>query len=280
MKQIGLALQNYHESHRMFPPFIVSRSGNPQRVADPDKVNNWLISLLPQMDQNSIYTDWNFDLPINQNPGRSIKLPALMCPSDPGNSGSPCAYAGGGWARGNYGMNVSPCSHSSDSTTSGALSGLGGIGGPNFCVRIGHVADGTSNTVAVDELRIGLNEQDLRGSWAMPGLGSGTAALFNDASKPNDPGGNSDDMENCLATGLAGDGSRRMGCFDSSTTAQMAPRSAHKDGVHALLLDGSVRFISNNIDSRAGSNNCGPQDNRGIWQAIHTRSANEVEAQF
>ena len=39
--------------------------------------------------------------------------------------------------------------------------------------------------VAINEVRAGLNKNDLRGCWAMPGLGSGTAAMYNDASRPN-----------------------------------------------------------------------------------------------
>ena len=171
-------MNNYHETHNWFPPFIISRTGNPQRIADADKGANWLVFLLPYVDQNAIYDKWDLDIPANQNPGRSTKIAGFMCPTDPANSGPPCSYAGGGWARGNYGMNVSPCAHNSLNGNTGVPSALGGIGGPNYVVRFGHVADGAANTIAVDELRTGLNQNDLRGSWAMPGLGSGTSALF------------------------------------------------------------------------------------------------------
>jgi len=279
LKQIGLALHNYHGTHGSFPPFLINRSGNPLRIADDNKGANWLVFLLPFVDQTPLYKEWNFNIKANQNPGRSVELPLYKCPSDANNSGNFCTYAGGGWARGNYGMNVSPCSHSSDSRNDGAPSEIGGIGGPNFVVSLRDIIDGTSNTIAVDELRAGLNVHDLRGCWAMPGLSAGSSALFNDAYAPNAPGGHSDDMENCLVSGSAGNKTQRMGCFDSSSTGQMAPRSMHADGVHALMADGSARFISNTINSKRTQSGCGARP-RGVWQSIHTRSGGEIVGEF
>lgn len=227
LRQIGIALNSFHSARSKFPPFLISRTGNPQRIADVDKGANWLVFLLPYIEEESLYDQWDRGIPANQNPGRSTEIGLFKCPSDPNSSGNRCDYAGGGWARGNYGMNVSPCSFNSLSDTAGARSALGGIGGPNHTVRFRHITDGASKTVAVDELRAGLNPKDIRGCWAMPGLSAGTAALFGDAKTPNASGGNSDDMENCAAAGLAGDSRRGMGCFDSDSTSQMAPRSAH-----------------------------------------------------
>jgi prepilin-type processing-associated H-X9-DG protein len=166
-------------------------------------------------------------------------------------------------------MNVSPCRHGIKADYD-----LGGIGGVNFSVRIRHIRDGASNTVAVDELRAGVNGQDIRGCWAMPGLSAGTAAFFGDANAPNAPGGNSDDMENCMATGQAGNSREGMGCFDNNGTGQMAARSSHTGGVHVLMVDGSARFVSDDVDSEAGEHDCGP-DPRSVWQAMHTRTGGE-----
>ena len=73
-----------------------------------------------------------------------------------------------------------PCHHGIQDNQSD-----GGFGAVNSSIRIRDFRDGTSNTVAINELRAGLNKNDLRGCWAMPGLGSGTAAMYNDASRPN-----------------------------------------------------------------------------------------------
>ena len=269
LRQIGIALNGYHTARSRFPAFLVNRTGNPSRIADDDKGANWLVSLLPYVEEEPLFDQWDQDAPANQNPGRSAEIALFKCPSDPHNSGNHCTYAGGGWARGNYGMNVSPCSFG----TSGRGK-LGGIGGANYSVRIRHIKDGASKTVAVDELRAGLNENDIRGCWAMPGLSVGTAAFFGDAHAPNASGGNSDDMENCKVAGLAGDGSQRMGCFDSDNTGQMAARSSHPGGVHVLMVDGSARFVGDDIDSKASRTSCGPRPH-GVWQALHTRAGGE-----
>jgi prepilin-type N-terminal cleavage/methylation domain-containing protein len=274
LKQIGIALHNYHDAHNSFPPFFISRTGNASRIADADKGANWLVFLLPYVDQAPLYDQWDMNVPANQNDGRSQNLPIFKCPTDPQSDGAPCSYAGGGWARGNYGMNVSPCAHGVGQN----VGQDGGIGGANSVVRFRDIRDGTSNAVAVDELRGGLNEQDLRGSWAMPGLGAGTAAMFNDASPPNSWKPHSDDMENCAVSGSFG--VPPMGCFDNNSTGQMTARSLHTGGVQALLADGSVRFISENIDYTWGVTDCGPADDRGVWQRIHTRGGGEVIGEF
>ncbi|MEO2017621.1 MAG: DUF1559 domain-containing protein [Fuerstiella sp.] len=273
LKQIGIALHNYHDVNRCFPPFFIHRTGDPTRIADADKGANWLVFLLPYMDQAPLYNEWDFNIPANQNPGRSAELSIYKCPTDPQSDGTHCSYAGGGWARGNYGMNVSPCAHGVEDR-----GGDGGIGTYNRVVRMRDITDGTSNTIAVDELRGGLNEHDLRGSWAMPGLGAGTAAMFNDGSAPNSKEPSSDDMENCAVSGLMG--LPPMGCFDSSSTGQMTARSLHTGGVQALLADGSARFISENIDFTRRQNGCGPAQNRGVWQKLHTRGGGEVVGEF
>jgi len=278
LKQIGIALHNYHEAHLTFPPFLINRTGSPSRIADVDKGANWLVFLLPYLDQAPLYDKWDLNIPANQNPGRSTDLTVFQCPSDPQSSGNVCSYAGGDWARGNYGMNVSPCGFFGGGKTD-ARSRLGGIGGANYVVRMRDLTDGTTNTVAVDELRAGMNEQDLRGSWAMPGLSAGTAAMFNDASAPNSKEPYSDDMENCTVSGLAGDAGSGMGCFDTNTTAQMTARSMHPGGLHLLMTDGSARFVSDNIDFKRTKIGCGPPP-RGVWQAIHTRGGGEVVGEF
>ena len=234
LKQIGLALHNYHDANRSFPPFFTSSGGNDTRIADQTgKSANWCVLILPYMEQSVIYDQWDFDLPPHQNPQRSEQITAFLCPSDSSSNGELCAYAGGNWARGNYGMNVSPCHHGIQDNQSD-----GGFGAINSSIRIRDFRDGTSNTVAINELRAGLNKNDLRGCWAMPGLGSGTAAMYNDASRPNSRQPYSDDMENCAVSGSLG--TPPMGCYDSQSTGQMTARSQHHDSYTHLRAHETV----------------------------------------
>jgi len=266
MKQIGLAMHSYESARNRFPAFFVSRSGNPARVADLDKGANWLVTLLPMLEETALFDQWDRSVAAAENQGRSQDISVFKCPSDPQSRSVPCSYAGGGWARGSYGMNVSPCQH--------GVNDGGGVGAVNRSVSFRDIRDGTSKTIAIDELRSGLNDRDLRGSWAMPGLGAGTAALFGDASQPNSPLPRSDDMENCHESGNYE--TPPMGCFASNSTGQMTPRSSHPGGLHACMADGSVRFFSNDIDAQADEDGCGPVLSRGVWQRLHTRNGNEV----
>lgn len=81
LKQIGLALHNYHDSYRSFPPGNVTMGnccGSPCGT-------NWAISILPFMDQAPLYQQYNFDK-YNEDPEnqavRETILPVFNCPSD------------------------------------------------------------------------------------------------------------------------------------------------------------------------------------------------------
>ncbi|MBT4868335.1 MAG: DUF1559 domain-containing protein [Planctomycetaceae bacterium] len=103
LKQLGLALQNYHDQHRVFPPGQINttilgglnptqrRFPNPLEATTPDQTlasferlsgASWMVFILPQIDQANTYQTWNFNRnvrfngePINFNP-RGIKPPA------------------------------------------------------------------------------------------------------------------------------------------------------------------------------------------------------------
>lgn len=186
-------MHNDHDTSRCFPPLFIHRTGSASRIADPDKGTNWLVLPLPQLEQANLYSQWAFNIPANQNSRRFEGVAVFKCPTDPQTGGAHCSYAGGGWARGNCGVNVSPCQH--------GVGDSGGIGAVNYVVRMRDITDGTSYTVAVDKLRVGLSERDLRGSWAMPGLGAGTAAMFIEVGAPNSKERQSDNVKNCIVAG-------------------------------------------------------------------------------
>ncbi|WP_010583276.1 DUF1559 domain-containing protein [Schlesneria paludicola] len=134
LKQLGLALHNYHEVHSRLPPAVIwSGRGEPygagsfpvgafDRVAqgispnsEPDRIySNWAVSLLPHIDQVNLYNSFDLNLPmddVTNLSARTTRLSAMLCPSDSFNA-TPYERAlnvgvlGHTYARGNYGMNV------------------------------------------------------------------------------------------------------------------------------------------------------------------------------
>ncbi|MCA9095156.1 MAG: DUF1559 domain-containing protein [Planctomycetaceae bacterium] len=315
-KQIGLALHNYHDSHRQLPPFSIwgGPGGEPlgdnkvpvgvidhivvtNSVNDDPLYGNWLIMLLPQLDQMPLSQSFQSKLPISHPLNETVRttnLPVVKCPSDSYN-GTPhdrlAANGGSGqyYARGNYGMNIGVNRHcklwnpswgtcvdgfsygSMDLLNTNMTMGGNGIGGVNRSYGFGDFGGGLSKIVAVDELRAGVHPIDNRGTWAL-GLGGSSGTLshgyhtpVDDDFGPNNQDSASDDITSCtlLMSFVPNLDILRMPCLNSvppypNANLQATARSQHSDGVNLLMLDGSGHFVSDSID-------------RDVWLYMHKR---------
>ena len=104
----------------------------------------------------------------------------MLCPSDIGSSSIfRKSEATGEWARGNYAVNgfqfwpdsrfVKQAQGRDDSSPNMTpyLDYIIGMGAVNVTRSISQISDGTTNTIMLAELRVGLSERDRRGVWAM-----------------------------------------------------------------------------------------------------------------
>ena len=79
LKQIGLALHNYHDAHGTFPPaFVADKDGKPK--------HSWRVLILPFMEHKDLYDQYHFDE--RWDSPHNLELAAKMpvqyrCPSDP-----------------------------------------------------------------------------------------------------------------------------------------------------------------------------------------------------
>jgi len=275
LKQLALAVLNYHQGFGIFPPGMQYPDSEIPAIRTSDKFGpNWVILILPNLEQQGLYDSFQLNKfisdPVNRTP-RGTLLSAMLCPTDRGRQekfGGGPGQEGDNWARGNYAANAGSGylleGTRWDSTWGPASPGwldrrLRGVMGPNASVRIDDVKDGASNTLMLGEVRVGVNQYDNRGVWAMGTAGSSCLFAFayhSDARCPNACNDESDDIEPCpyLRNTSPGLDALRKECMtcNPSNNAQAAVRSMHVGGVFTAFCDGSVHFIGNYIDCRGG----------------------------
>ena len=276
VKQLGLALQNYHSAKNEFPAGMTLEAPKFAHKNRRFKAN-WIVEILPYMEQQAVYDSFNFDELLGHDDnieGRGANIPTLLCPSD-ANSAGIGPFMGGdlgggdvdGWARGNYAGNGDNESTQHDRVTKEALTEDPqkiGVLRKNAQTTIAQILDGTSNTIMVGEIRIGLNEHDRRGTWAMGSAGASLLAWHGfggDANGPNPSNDSADDILGCKKftdeIGLDRLQSERMTCWKPCPGYQASPRSVHPPGgVHVAMCDGSARWISDDVHTNGAWGEC------------------------
>lgn len=287
LKQLALALHNYHEAAKSFPPAITTVAGQSPTKFD-DARPGWTILVLPYVEQQSLYDSIDFTQPmtaaVNQ-PARSTQLSFMLCPSEP-NGKVRCARAGGNWARGNYGANIGMVNpHRTGAYGVAPASdqwnaGQRGVMGANLSLSIGEIKDGTTNTFLLMELRVGLSASDIRGTWAMGQCGASSVCSHGNnvsgGGGPNTCVVGADDLQDSTGTNAANDATvAQQQCMFAHVNDnwQAFPRSSHGGGIFVALGDGSVRFISDFIESGGANGGCGINSicntaNYGTWQRL------------
>jgi len=293
LRQIGLALHNYVSSLNSIPPSMCidpSRTGN----------SSWSIQgrLLPYLEQGNLYNQIDLSVAWSNYPVISgFRVPVYACPSDPktdrlrdtGTTGSPnpiMLYST------NYGFNFGTWLVFNPVTRQGG----DGITHPNSRISIGHVTDGTSNTLLAAEVHAWQAYTRNGGppATAVPQTAAEVAVIADSGVKdrllPAGEGTGHSEWANghshhsgfttTLGPNTVVDytyngvkyntdyASRQEG---SSTTATsysvLTSRSWHEGIVHVVLMDGSGRGVSENIDL-------------SIWRALGTRAGGEVVGEF
>lgn len=298
LKQIGLALNNYHESCRSLPPGRMRSS-----VDGAGRCFSAYAHLLPYLDATDLFRKINF----NADPddpaangaalGQTIKF--FLCPTDSFAVLQSNVLAGNTIpsAVHNYPLNTGTTYPVSPRNPGGVR--VTGVFYENSSTRMQDVRDGTSSTVCISEtvksqpggpttwdgvspvtgfvLTLGNNNstngpeltdyatqchasglqlQLTRGSrWL---YGAPGHSMYNHMRGPNDK-----DVD-CRG-GLPH--SNRTNFWWDRLSLNVAARSQHNGGVHALFVDGHAKFVNNNI-------------NLTTWQALGTRAGSEVVGEF
>jgi prepilin-type N-terminal cleavage/methylation domain-containing protein len=311
LKQIGVALHNFHDVYGILPGLALCGSGSED--LNPGMQNIWFqfrhtppsVFLLPQMDQANIYNQWNINKggTDSTTPGiaggltniqlASGPLPIFTCPSMPApvNPDFPC-WSSYGWSRGSYEIHTPQQSGDLFNTASNSSYGWshsdgvfvtafdGGMtydmgkalsttnaplvaaGTPNWRAHaqnkqaFRNITDGLSNTIAAGELHTiskGYTTKTVNGVTVPETAGSGPTAWGADGGDYFCEG-----TMNVRINTLTVDNSTSRyyarGNLDPAWLASTARsplfsfRSSHTGGSQFLSCDGSVTFISENID--------------------------------
>jgi prepilin-type N-terminal cleavage/methylation domain-containing protein/prepilin-type processing-associated H-X9-DG protein len=150
LKQVGLALHNYHDTEQSFPPGYLALSVYSDGATDTAPGWGWGAFLLPYLEQEPLYRKINFSQPVASSAAAQIPVKMYLCPSDltppgpfavPDPFGSPLALA-------------APCSYAAcvggDESDTAGPAGFG-VFYRNSRTRLTDVTDGTSNTILVGE---------------------------------------------------------------------------------------------------------------------------------
>jgi prepilin-type N-terminal cleavage/methylation domain-containing protein len=263
VKQLGLAIHNYHDTFNLFP---TNHWMNAYLTGYTSIKGSPFVGMLPYIDQAPLFNGLNFNytnasaIPylggytVGGRLAGTIDLPALRCPSDEYRpSGSPATFAttsyapsmgsqGKSGASGTcpqYGLSPLPNAVNQGTWgwtyTAGELSGMFAI--YPVGVRMRDITDGTSNVFGIGEVRTGCGGQAIfQGGWGWMdahGFEYTTIVPINFPTCPGEGPG--------TATGT--------GCNSAlNQVTAMGFKSRHVGGAHFLMMDGAVRFVSENID--------------------------------
>lgn len=232
LKQIGLGIHNFHSAYKKMPPmsrYDGTRTGGNPSQAQGERGNLW-IYILPFIEQTNVGKLSNLDSPRNPSIDDGSTAPfslasktidTYLCPSDPTND--PIAQWTNGWVVGNYAANHDAFHNPND----GGWMSNWDQGKNSFQGKLGNQLDGTSNTIGVAEAY--GHCQGTGTLWAHETVTPDWHAMFNDW---NARGVNSK--------------------FQMQPTASQCnnklPQTNHTGGIQVMLLDGSVRGISPNIN--------------------------------
>jgi prepilin-type N-terminal cleavage/methylation domain-containing protein/prepilin-type processing-associated H-X9-DG protein len=271
LKQIGLAIHNYHDVYNTLPPGYISPTNPDSNTSSELGLYSWGALILPYVEQANLYSLLNVgNTQLAQNVANAAGLAALQtpqagfrCPSDTGpqlnNFVSSLAGAVNWYnlhvtpngttrvpiATSNYimvagtGSSTTPPANPNNRTNS-AMPPTG-VGFKNSKINFRDITDGTSNTLMVGER-----------AWQYGRIMAGAGTVVGFSARINDQSANANIKTGALAAiGLGYDGINW-----SATNAAHQPRafnSVHVGGAQFVMCDGSVRFISENIDYKSTS---------------------------
>ena len=269
LMQIGLALQNYMLGHEVLPPGTQNATGPIASKEDATQYHmNWIVQILPYLEQQNVYNHIDFTQSVYSpanSPVRVRQMHTLICPSDPHTYGKPVGLTNYCGVHNDYEAPI-------DVNQNGVLF-------LNSAIHYEQVTDGSSNTIYVTEARADMgadlgwmsgtratlrngvlwtNRKEMEAKTAETAAPPVVVPADNPLAVAGLPeGGSPSPPEASYQSHL----SMRRGSIPIPTQQQVlnadqvgGPSSHHTGGWHNVMGDGSVRFVSENIDPKTFRN--------------------------
>jgi prepilin-type N-terminal cleavage/methylation domain-containing protein len=248
LKQFGIAMHNYHDTYQSFPIGHMFR-----QVVNGVVVNaqggtafGWGAAILPYIEQQALYNQFNFNYHIaNTNPTQNLTLAQtplaiFTCPSDI----KPKQFTDGAV------INSATSSYKACGTSYDSWEGAGPGATVNrmryngmfdrdnrgMALRIPEITDGTSNQFMIAEAK-----------WKMEASGRNRGRIYGGS----DVTGGAQGASNCLM--LNGQWQMNWTALLGNPQPDRTVASEHPNGAQFCLGDGSVRFVSQNIQHTASA---------------------------
>lgn len=263
LKQLSLAMHNYHSTYNSFP-FGAKNNRGADPVSGPGGWYDdyaWYVPVGPYIEQESWYK--MFDLNASYSDAkhysaRQTKIKTHACPSD-GLKENEWAISTWARVRGNYAVNWGNTNYGQ--TTMAGIT----FGGAPFTFKYGQslskITDGTSNTLMMSEV---IAQENVTGGWQGP-ISETTHSVggqgINGWYPPNSK--NFDEVSRMCPPTAALNGIPGCTLIADIFQQVFVTRSKHSGGVSSSMCDGSIRFITNNIDPTA-------------WRSISSSQGGEV----
>ncbi|RUL89670.1 DUF1559 domain-containing protein [Tautonia sociabilis] len=289
LKQMGLAMHNYHQAVGTFA------MGNARAYSNPGVATDWgtfsaHAMMLPFLEQTQVYNACNFDWTVWYDYGNivnrtvwNIKVASFLCPSDP-NAGKDHFNS----YHGSFGTGTDPWATDTN-----------GIYAPRYnAYGIQDILDGSSNTIAYVEALTGDYKQLQKkyrmmasgigqpGGWSMYDARSNMPLIIQQAQQClqtmlSTPGSNSNrgarwqtgspglTLTNIILTPNSKQfpfSACRWDCSSGCGTDfghLFVPSSIHPGGVNVMFGDGSVRFVKDTVSQQ-------------VWMSLGSRDGGEV----
>lgn len=303
LKQLGIALHNYHDTYNTFPS---GRLGPGHGNGGRWSLN---VHILPYIEQPALYdqfmsqaatmtgdlSPWN-EWSIGGIVPTAADIPAFMCPSDPYTKSNL-----GGQAGSNYCYNAGDNPHRLDDRDARGL----------FCLQskfgIRDILDGTSNTLMVGEMHrpegagvlgdgykpgsdwdAGMNNPSLclalydKSTQAYTTTWPNAGGLMGGDQKRGYRWSDGGSMFAYFTTNIPINGPSCMRQNNDSGDGTFAAASRHKGGAQFTMADGAVRFVSENINTGDLTLTpvMGGKSPYGVYGALGTRSGSETVSEF